>query len=102
MFLLAGVQLHMALRTGTMRPHAVTYTVKTHTSSSRVLCKGCRNPIAMHSMQIGYSDRNNMRWYHLGCLGADKWQEASMPGRLAGLPSLHPSQQVLHATIACE
>ncbi|DBA77531.1 hypothetical protein WJX77_000814 [Trebouxia sp. C0004] len=92
----AGVQLHMALRAGAMRPHvppAVTFTVKTHTSSSRILCKGCRNPIAMHSMQIGYSERNNMRWYHLGCLGADKWQEASMPGRLAGLPSLHPSQQ---------
>ena len=53
-------------------------------------------------MQIGYSDRHHMRWYHLGCLGADKWQEASMPGRLAGLPSLPPSQQVLHATIACE
>ena len=102
---LAGVQLHMAIRAGAMRPHAppaVTYTVKTHTSSSRVLCKGCRNPIAMHSMQIGYSNRNDMRWYHLGCLGADKWQEASMPGRLNGLPSLHPSQQVLHATIACE
>ncbi|DBA95401.1 TPA: hypothetical protein ACH3X3_013276 [Trebouxia sp. C0006] len=92
----AGVQLHMAIRAGAMRPHAppaVTYTVKTHTSSSRVLCKGCRNPIAMHSMQIGYSNRNDMRWYHLGCLGADKWQEASMPGRLNGLPSLHPSQQ---------
>lgn len=46
-------------------------------------------------MQIGYSDRHNMRWYHLGCLGADKWEEASMPGRLTGLSNLHPSQQVL-------
>lgn len=75
-------------------PPAVSYTVKTNTSPARVLCKGCRNPIAVHSMEIGYGDRNQMRWYHLGCLGHDKWQEAAMPGRLTGLPSLHPSQQV--------
>ncbi len=93
---IAGVVLPMALRGGGRHPPApqVSYTVKTNTSSARVLCKGCRNPIAMHSMQIGHGDRHQMRWYHLGCLSHDRWREAAMPGRLTGVPSLHPSQQV--------
>lgn len=83
------------------------YTVTANPSTTRVLCKGCRNPIPLHCMQIGYSDRRQMRWYHLGCLSGERWQEAAAPGRLHGLPHLPPSQQVqcilgllLHATTA--
>lgn len=82
-------------------PLPVTYTVTTNESTSRILCKGCRNPIVPRGMQIGYPERGQMRWYHLGCLSGDRWQIAAAPGRLTGLPQLHPNQQVLRASIIC-
>ena len=51
------------------------YVVKKNTVTHRVLCKGCRMPIAHNGTQIGYNDRgSSWRWYHLGCLSSDRWR----------------------------
>lgn len=86
---------HMHRQAPRRAPSPPRYTVTTNGSTARVLCKGCRNPIPQNCTQIGYSERGQMRWYHLGCLSGDRWQAAAAPGRLSGLPQLHPNQQVL-------
>lgn len=80
-------------------PPPVNYTVAYNVNSQRILCKTCRNPIASNTLKVGYRDRNQMRWFHLGCLPHDLWQQASMPGRLAGLPDLPAAQQVMNMLV---
>lgn len=72
----------------------VNYTVAYNGDNHRCLCKNCRNPIASNTLRVGYRDRNQMKWFHLGCLPPDQWRQASIPGRLDGLPSLPSAQQV--------
>ena len=92
------LRMHAAPRAPAPAPQPqVNYTVAYNVSAHRTLCKNCRNPIASNSLKIGYRDRpQQMRWYHLGCLPADAWQQASLPGRLEGLPDLPPAQWVRH------